>query len=1150
MEEWLTAIGLGMHAAAFRAQGIAVGQLGELTDEDLRELGLTIGERKRFRRALAENPPAALPAPPPAPEPAAARAPPERRPLTVVFVDLVGSSSLAERLDPEDMLEVIRRFRDFSGAAVARYGGQVAQFLGDGILACFGHPAARENDPERAVRAGLDILRDLGGLDTPAGAPLGARIGIATGLVVVGDLFASGAAGESAMVGATPNLAARLQALAPPGGLLVAEATERHVHRLFECEDLGEQALRGFAAPQRVFRVLRERPGARRSRAGPAPFVNRDAEWALLEDRWAHARAGEGAMVLLLGEAGIGKSRLVDRFLAAHEGEGTRVVEIAASPLDEDSALHPFLAHLRAAAGWGAEDPPETRLGKLRAVLGGAGERTMAALAEALGLGAATAGEPSSPAAVKERTLAALGDWLLPEAVAAPAGVEAETPEAPPERRPLLLVVEDAHWLDPTSREFLGRLAGRLAGQAAMLVLTARDAAGTGWVADRDATSVLWLARFGPEHVAGMVRGLLGGGGRQSPPAALGRRIAERTDGVPLFVEEVARALRDRQGRTAPAAARALAEEPDADIPASLHELLLERLDRCGAAAKGLAQLAATIGRRVRRDILAAAAGLPEAELARLLEELDRAGVLRPEAGGGAAEADQDWRTFGHALVRDAAYHSLMRDRRRRLHARAAEALRARDPGLVEQQPELLALHLTEAGLAEEAAPLWAQAGRRSLARSALLEAARLLRRGLAALEALPETSARLERRVELLVLLGPALIGLKGPGSPEAQAAYTQAYDLCRRLPEARGHFPVYWGWWRLSRDFRVMTGRAEALLARAEARGDPALLLQAHHCNWASRYNAGDLCGCARHLAAGLAIYGAGDYRDHAALYGNHDAKVCAHGEMAQLDWMRGRPLNALAEEERSLAWAKDLRHLGSRVHAMDMALLHHSYRRDHATVFVRAEALARFAGAHALADHRAKARIFRGWALAMLGEPRRGLDELEAGLARQREIGTSEDFPVYACLRAEALRAAGQADRAVEALRAAREEFDEIGLRIWLPELCRGLGEAALAADPGGVGAAALAEAAFAEAAALAGEQGAAMLGLRAAASAARLLLRQGRPEEALARLAPARARIAEAEGGGSDLGGADELLRVLEARLGRGGGLRLVTGEGSS
>ena len=1092
-------LGLAIESLRSASRASSSDQLQDLTDDDLRELGLTIGERLRFRRAVALLGPVSDPSPA---KPAVTI--PERRPLTVMFVDLVGSSALSERLEPEDLLDVIRLYREFCGAAIMRYGGHIARLIGDGILAYFCYPVANENDPERAVRAGLEIVRGVGEVETPAGEPLNVRIGIATGRVIVTDLFAGGGSDRGSVTGATPNLAARLQGFAPPGGIVIAEETQARVRSLFAFEDLGEQRVRGFDLPHHAWRVLRELLHQGRLTEGPRPprltqFIGRQAELDVLCERWKRALRGKGGVVVVLGEAGIGKSRLIEQFLATCVNTLARVLHFAGSPFDQDSPLFPVIAHVRNAAGIEPEDLPAVKLAKLDAILTGAPEERRGILplfAELLGIPpqAGAARPTSNPEQQREQMLQAMVDQVL----------------ALSDRQPVCLLVEDLHWLDPSTYELVTRVAEALHGRRMLLLLTARDGVEPFWTTHRDAT-LLRLLRLAPAEVGGMVQAVF----RDRPiPQALVDQIARKTDGVPLFVEEVARSLLQRQGLAEWEAE--LIDEPDQAIPASLHESLMARLDRSGVA-KEVAQIAAVVGRSVRRGVLLAVSETKSEELEQALATLTGSGVLQRDN----ADGDETY-TFAHALLRDAAYDSLLRDRRKMLHLRLARALQELHPEAVEQRPELLALHLTEGGLALEAAGYWLEAGRRSLARSALTEATRLLRRGIAALERVPPGKRSASLRLQLAGLLGPALISLKGPGTPEAQELYAHAYALCRELPEEPSHFPILWGWWRVSQDYHAQLRRSEALLSRAVTRKDPEFLLQAHHCKWASHYNVAEFAACCQHVAAGLAIYHRGDYRHHARLYGNHDAKVCAHGELAQLYWMQGRLRSAIEEERQSLDWAHGLDHLGSYVHAMDFSLLHRIYRREYRHVFERAGEFVTFASEHGLADHRSRGLIFRGWTVATQEDPAGGLRTIEEGLARQRDINTSEDFPIYFCLFAEALAAAGQADRALEELSRAREDFEQAGLRVWKPEVLRTLAEMTLAADPAAVTQAQLL---FTEAAELASRQGAAMLGLRVALSVARLETRLGRPAEAAMRLSQALTRVAEPE----------ECVDIAEARV---------------
>lgn len=1101
MEELLASIGLSERIPTFREQRISADQFADLTESDLRELGLTIGERRRFQQAFGrktEGEPLRQPLPA-----RIATGQAEHRPLTVMFVDLVGSTSLGEQLDPEDLLDVLRVYRDFCGEAISRYGGHVARFIGDGILAYFCYPIANENDPERAVRAALDITRGIDTLQTSAGMALQVRIGLATGRVIVSDLFAAGTTDVDTIVGSCPNLAARLQALARPNDVIIAERTYERIAARFSCESLGAMDLRGFAQPQQAWRVTGELPFADTARdtelsSTQTVFVGREAELDLLQVLWRKVRNGDGATALLLGEAGIGKSRLVAQFIRSHVGSEAVAIRVAASAFDENSPLRPFIDHLYRAAGIQASDKPTEALEKLEAVLSG----TPTQRHEALFILASLAGidipacpvDKLAPDQLRERTIEILAEQIV----------------ALSSQSPVCLVVEDLHWLDPTSRELLELLTTQIHGHPILFLMTARTEAPVEWLTRVDAT--LRLSRLEPGQVAEMMQGLFG----EPYIHRLVRQVVDRTDGIPLFVEEVARVLLHRSS------ASDSGLSPDLVIPASLEESLMARLDRSGVA-KEIAQIASVIGHFARRDVLAAVCAIDDQRLEEALAILLQRCILERTHSG-----RPETYTFHHALLRDAAYASLLRERRRELHERIARALQTLDPEGLELYPEVLALHLTEGGLIEEAAPHWMEAARRNLGRSALTEATRILRHVLTALEKVPQTEATRRLRVEVSCLLGPALIGQKGASAPETQELYNSAYELCQELPEDPGHFPIYWGWWRLS---PFTPGRAEMLLERAQTWNDPELLLEAHHCSWGTKFQRAAFHDCRAHMEAGLAIYDHGDYTHHAPLYGNHDPKVCALGDLAQLSWMEGKVREALAQDAQSLSWADKLDHLGSRVHAMGLTLLHSVYRRDYAQVLDRSAKLIALTADHGMADHGAAGLIFQGWVAAMRGEPATGLAKLEEGLARQRAIATDEDLSVYLCLLGETLIKLGRPEGAIEQIRQGISGLERGGVLIWLPELHRILGETMFAADPSALD---KVRNAYDTAAALATEQAVPMLGLRVALSRARLDAHSGDYEKALTDVEAALALVPERDGS-ADFIATDTFLREVRGKI---------------
>jgi predicted ATPase/class 3 adenylate cyclase len=1101
VRDWLAAVGLGEHADAFEHHAIGLDQLGDLTDKDLQELGLPIGHRKRFLRARIESPATAATR--------ATSGSRERRHITVMFCDLVGSVELGERLEAEDLLTLLRRYHDLCRDAVSRYGGLVARFVGDGVMSFFGHPVAHENDAERAVRAALEIVRSISGVASAPDARLRVRIGIASGLVLAGDLFEAGVDAQNEIVGTVPNRAARIQVLAPPNGVVLAHETWRLVRHMFDFEDLGPQTLRGVTEPVHLWRVTGERPDKDRlpgvrPMAVWTPMVNRKAELGLLADFWQKARQGHGQALLLRGEAGIGKSRLVAQFLADLDPPA-RIAQFACSPFLSSSPLGPLVGYLSRLAHIERDDPLESKQAKLeRVALGTPSERKSAisTFNWLLSLPDPHANEVQvTPRQRRARALTVLTQQFVRSA----------------ETGPFIALMEDLQWADPTTLELIERVLDELSGRPILAILTSREDFAVPWRA-RPGLTVTELVRLPPDDCTSLMRQLVGAEALGPP---IMQEILRKTDGIPLFVEEFTRsaieALQTPSG--------AVAAEP-VRIPATLHESLVARLDRAGPG-KGLAQLCAVVGRSAGRDFVQGIAQMSTTELERARDALTRAGILYVEVDRSGVENY----VFKHALVQEAAYTSLVRERRQELHCAVADALSKVSPDVVELQPELLAHHLTEGRRVEAAAQFWLQAARRGLQRSGNLEATIQLRRGLQLLDRPEMPPQHQAMRLEFLMLLASALILVEGPGTAEVERLYAEAIEICRSIPEAPGHFPIYWGWWRIARDFFVSQRRADDLLTRAKARHDDALLLQAHHCQWASHFHTGDFAGSATHIDQGLRIYAAGDYVSHASLYGNHDAKVCGHGELALILWLTGHASRALDEEQLSLGWAERIAHAGSRSHALDIALTHGVYRRDARRVLELAESIIRFAEDQGFSSSESKGFLYRGWAKALLGDPAEGLRELEASIQHQRDIGTTEDFPIYYSMFAEALTLAGRVDAAMHCIQGARKDAAGTGLAIWMPELWRWSGVLGRRA-----GSDAIAEADLRQALEISRQQGARALELRAAIDLADLKRAQGDISGALALIEPLHHACAEG-GETDDLSRAAALIKEL-----RGAGRR--------
>ena len=891
---WLRSLGLGKYETAFRENEIDETVLQSLTHETLKELGVTaVGHRLKLLDAIAalrtdagatssaaDKVPAsnAPSAPSPSPEDRA-----ERRQVTVMFSDLVGSTALSARMDPEDLREVISAYQKCVAETVQRFGGFVAKYMGDGVLVYFGYPQAHEDDAERAVRAGLDLVATVNGLKTHA--TLQARVGIATGLVVVGDLIGSGASQEQAIVGETPNLAARLQGVAEPNSVVLAESTRKLLGNLFELQDLGAQDLKGIAGQARAWTALRQASVESRFEAMHASslteLVGREEELELLLRRWSKAKIGEGQVVLLSGEAGIGKSRLTAAVLERLATEPHTRLRYFCSPQHTDSALYPIISQMERSAGFAHNDTPQAKLDKLDTLL-------------------ALSFTPRQDAALFAEMLSLPNDGRYPTLELAPQQrrqrtLEALTAqvEALSRSSPVLMIFEDVHWLDPTSLEALGRTLDRLRTLGVLVIVTFRPEFETPWVG-RPCVTALTLNRLGEREIAAMIEGVTG---NKPLPESIRQDIIERTDGIPLFVEEMTKAVLEAEGeaRKTTAAVPSSAQA----VPASLHASLMARLDRLGAA-KEIAQIGAVIGREFSHALLAAVAGKAQAELQSAIHRLMAAGLLFRQ--GVPPNANY---LFKHALVQDASYGTLLREPRRALHARIAETLESQFAEIAENQPELLARHCTEAGLIEKAAGLWGKAGLRSLERSALVEAVEQLDRALDQNAILPGSAALRREQIKLQVALITPLIHVKGYAAPETKVAAERARSFIERA-EALGEppedrlllFSVLYSFWvvnYIAFNGDVMRELATEFLALAEKQGATVPLMIGHRVMGISLLSTGNVAQGRTHFERAIALYDLPNHRRLTTRFG-HDNRVAASSKARAKSYPRCRPAGSL--------------------------------------------------------------------------------------------------------------------------------------------------------------------------------------------------------------------------------------------------------------
>src|SRR5918992_1372858 len=758
-----------------------------------------------------------------APPPGAPRsADAERRQLTVLFCDLVDSTGLARQLDPEELRQVVQAYQATCAKVIARFEGHIAQYLGDGLLVYFGYPLAHEDDAQRAVRAGLGIVEAMGQLHTALGPErevhLAVRLGIHTGLVVVGDV-GDGSRQEQLALGETPNVAARLQGLAAPNTLVISAATFQLLGGFFACQPLGTPLLKGLAQPLAVYRVLYESMARSRleaaSSTGWTPLVGREQEIGVLLERWAQVKDGLGQVVLLSGEAGIGKSRLVQVLTDQVAAEPRAwLTPCQCSPCHQHTALHPLIDLLeRVVLCFDREESPQQKVGKLEGFLVQYG----LPLAEAVPLFAALLSLPLpadyapvlvSPEQQKQQTLHALLTILLRIAA----------------QRPMLFVMEDLHWVDPSTLELLSLLVDQGPTARILTLFTCPPDFPPPWTGRAHLTQ-LTVNRLPQRQAVEVIRQVAHG--KVLPPEVV-EQIVAKTDGVPLFVEELTKMvlesglLEERDERyelTGPL--------PPLAIPATLHDSLMARLDRL-ITVKSIAQLGATLGREFSYALLQAVSLWDEATLRRGLQQLLEAEFLYQRG-----LPPQATYLFKHALIQEAAYQSLLRSTRQRHHQRIAQVLESRFPELGDTQPELLAHHYTEAGLSEQAMSYWQQAGQRAIERSAHVEAVAHLAKGLKVLQTLPDTPERAQQELVLQTTLGPALMATKGFAAPEVERVYARARELCRHMADTPQLFPVLWGLWlfyEVRGELQTARELAEQLLSLAQCQQDPAPLLHAY--------------------------------------------------------------------------------------------------------------------------------------------------------------------------------------------------------------------------------------------------------------------------------------------------------------------------------
>jgi class 3 adenylate cyclase/predicted ATPase len=1034
--EWLASLGLSEYAQRFAENYVDASVLPDLTDQDLAELGVPLGHRRKILRAIAELDGAAL-------EPAEAATQPvprdeaERRHLTVMFCHLVGSDALSARLDPEDMWGVVASYHACIGEVVGRHQGMIARYMDEGVLAYFGYPRAQEDDAEQAVRAALALVDAVANLRTNADAALQVRIGVATGTVVVSELLIDETPAEQAVVGETPNLAARLQTLAEPGTVLICPQTRRLTGGHFDYRNLGPRTLKGWTEPVAIWQALGPSGVASRFEAMHQtklpPLFGREEEIELLLRRWRHAAQGEGRVMLLTGEPGIGKSHIALAFGERLESEPHIALRYFCSAHHTNSALFPFIGQLERAARFERSDSPTEKLSKLEALVAQstAEPEHVAILANLLALPASDRHQLQelSPQKRKDKTLAALLAQL--DGLAA--------------RQPLFVIFEDVHWIDPTSLELLAAAVEHVPQLRVLLLITARSEFTPPWPSYPH-TATIPLARLGRRDGAALVERVTGG---KALPKEVMDEILARTDGIPLFIEELTKTvlesglLQERDGRYV--LERPL---PSFAIPTTLHASLMARLDRL-VPVREVAQIGAVAGREFHYELLYAVAGVPRERLEAALGQLVRAELIFRRG-----ESPHAVYTFKHALVRDAAYASLLKSRRGQLHAAIANALEQQFPEIVQTQPETLARHLTEAGLIEKAIGYWLRAGKNAALRSANAEAIVHLQRGLELLQSLPDDPAQKQVALEFEVLLGQAMIAARGYAAAETMSVLLRAKKLITDSTETSLKFAILYGVWAcyyVGGQADMQQVAAAEFLAEAERCGDTGALCLAHRAMGTTYVTMGEFAAARRHLEQARALHDPDRPSQEAFHYGQDiGATVLCYLSWAL--WHLGYVEQASEVAADAVRRAEAIPHPFTLVYTLCHARgMMDVLRRRSEDTQSYAGVVMSLCAEHEFPFWAAGGQILSGWAATRQGDVEAGVEAINRGLEAWRGTGARLWLPMFLALEAEAHAKAGRGDVALQAIEHALAVSDETGERWAVAEVLRTKAGLLLAHDP---------------------------------------------------------------------------------------------------
>ena len=1004
----------------------------------------------------------------------------ERRQLTVLFADVVGATTLSGQLDPEALRALLREYQLICVECVKRFDGNIHQYAGDGVLAYFGYPVAHDNDAERAVLAGLDIVLGVRQLATAlvarGEAAISVRIGIHTGMVVVGEMGA-GDAREVHAIGETPNVAARIQSEALPDSVCISAITLRLLNQRFEARSLGVRQLKGVAKDIELFAVDAAHSATQRDAVRQAaPLIGRDKELAHLEERWALARCGQGQAVLISGDGGLGKSRLLAAFRAHADDAKPGWRNIYCSPFYQNTALHPMIDQIERDIGrMGAKLPADrsAALAKALETAGLADKMSLALMACLVGLGAEHEAvlDGLAPDQRKRRTLDTLIAWLHADAQA----------------NPLVVVVEDLHWIDASTRDLIGTLLERITEMPILVVLTYRPEFVPTW-ALHGQISTLPLARLTSEQSAMVAQGIAGG---MVLPSDVVDEVVRRTDGVPLFVEELTRAIIDAQTAKGggvldlQTAGAALSLE----VPATLRDSLTARLDRLGEA-KMVAQLAAVLGREFDYGILNAICDLPQAALEHLLAALNKAEIIHQRG-----IPPRSHYVFKHALIQEAAYDTLLKSTRAQYHRRAADAYVRGFPEVVLSRPELVAHHFSRAQMPAQAVEYWQRAGEVAVSRSGYIEAIAHLGAALEQLALLPESAGRMTTELALRVKIGPALLAIKGMGAPESCENYQRACGIADKLGDSTERFVAMWGDWlskTVSGRVEEAAKRSDELVGLSQRLDHEDFVLQAHHSRWTNYHVMGNARISRADTQIGIRLYDIERHRHHRHVYGGHDPGICACGVGANAAWLTGHADEALKLADRAIAISEKIEHPFSE----SLAWLWSTYAawgvRDHKLARERAEALQKVSERHNFRQWIGVGMIVSGACRVHAGETDFGLKLIEEGLGKQRQFGQVAQQSFMDTIAAMGHLEVGNSARALELLADAVDVCAKTGAGFMHPETLRLHAETLLATQQIDIP---QAIARIEKAVDLARQQGALALEWRAASSLARLHISTG-------------------------------------------------------